>query len=274
MIRYDDIKDILTKTSLKTIDEAYNQREKEALEISNSNAQKFLNGFDLLPFDIKNYIDYENPRKTVAQIIRFILKGPNEELKEQLINYLNRFGYNPNHELIIMMQYDDQYFSQELSFEMLKLSVLSLTTLKGVNTSDDKMLINALFPNTINMIQASSEAIAREKRIGLCHYMTDLTLKNFPNLYGAYFYITDMFGAKHAHSVAIDIEKGIIIDPANNIVLKLKHFRQYYPHIAFMIKGSIYNEYRKRLKDEFGICIDPIILEEVRRRTKKNKYEK
>lgn len=271
MIRYDDIKDVLTKTDLKTIDEAYDQREKEALEICNSQAQKFLNSFDLLPFDIEKHIDHENPRKTVAHIIKFILNGPSEELKNQLINYLNKFGYNPNCELIIMMQYADQYFSQELSFEMLKLSTLSLTTLKGVNISDDKKLINALFPNTISMIQASSEAIAREKRSGICHYMTDLVLKNFPNLYGAYFYITDMFGAKHAHSVAIDIEKEIIIDPSNNIILKFKAFKNYYPHIAFMIKGSIYNEYYQKVKDEFGINLDPIILEEVRRRTKREK---
>lgn len=202
-------------------------------------------------------------------IFHIIFSKFNERVQKQFIKLLKRCKYNSSMDLLELMTLVNSYHSREITFEQLKGELDLLLTVNNIEERNGLSFLAHTKYGEIELFHASDSLEIKDAsllEVGKCHYAVSTYLKEFPNLFGAYYYIPNYFAGYIEHSVLIDYQKKYVYDLSHNIRIPLEYFIKYYNKVSFTISGydfiKLYEFIKKEYNSELSICH----LEEVRRR--------
>ena len=195
----------------------------------------------------------------MRNMMAICFNSENEKLLNKLDLYLKTYNYNDKSELIMIMIFIDRFLSSEMDMNNLLYFLKGFKSFISLYYDDFKNLNLKLNNSSGSIFEAhvklGIERITPSDRRGQCHYLTELALCEFPELYGAYYYLPKCFKGYAEHSVLANYNQKVVYDLANNIALPLQAFESYYPHPSFVIKGTDFIKLDKIVQNEFGQCL-------------------
>lgn len=216
-----------------------------------------------------NEYSYEKKYKL---IFHMIFGKFDKNVQKQFLKLLRKYNYNSSLDLLELMTFILDYHNGEVSLEHLKRSLELLTTVKNIDCGRTSRIIADTEHGNIPFSFAD-ECLdipdSSNLAVGKCHFLVSDYLKNFPNLYGAYYYIPGYFDGVIDHSVMIDYDTKVVYDLSHNITLPLDYFGKYYNNLSFTISGEDFCKLSDKVKDEYGYKLYMHHLEEVKRYVKK-----
>lgn len=269
-MEYNDIKEVLDKHSLRELIVNYSLRQKINNEKNEQIASQIV---EELAYD-SELLPGSSTTKFGILLSALLNSGTMEGL-DIAKRILSLYRYNKNQEIIVATQYIDLLNTKDIdpilfSYVMNGLIAISHATEVpglGFKLDTDFGLIKVAPANKVLDI----DPIEASKRRQLCHQITSSALFDYPNMYGAYYYIPQAFKGSLEHSVLIDPDNNQVIDLTNNSAMNLKTWQTIYYEPAFAIKGSDFKKLYDQTLNEYGEHIHMAALEEVRRIRKKNR---
>lgn len=270
MVTFDDIKAVYSCTSDSEINRTYTERQKENIRLNNEIAKDVFFEF---PSEILTIPSDMSDSEKVSYLITLFLNSNNKRLIKIVLEILKKYNYNTNSELLKTMQRTDYYFNGDINFITYSKFIYGSILEKNIEEASlQKVNLKSICGN-INLYPLDAcfnmGKINAEKRRGFCHNLTSDILAFNPNLYGAYYYIPFEFKGYMEHSVLLDLNYGLVLDFANNIVLPLKTWEKFYNKPSILISGKEFSELSKRCNDELGLYLTTCTLDSVRRIRKK-----
>ena len=261
MITFDDIKAVYSCTSDSEINKTYTERQKENSRLNNEIAKEVFLEF---PSEIISMPSDMSDSEKVSYLISLFLNSGNKRLINIVLEVLKKYNYNTS---------SDYYFNKDINFITYSKLIYGATQIKNIEgASLQKVSLKSSYGN-INLYPLDAcfnmGKINAEKRRGFCHNLTSDILAFNPDLYGAYYYIPFEFKGYMEHSVLLDLNHGLVLDFANNIVLPLKTWEKFYNKPSILISGKEFSELSKRCNDELGLYLTTCTLDSVRRIRKK-----
>ena len=271
MVTFDDIKAVYSSTSDSEINRTYTERQKENIRLNNEIAKDVFFEF---PSEILTIPSDMSDSEKVSYLISLFLNSGNKRLIKIVLEILKKYNYNTSSELLKTMQRTDYYFNGDINFITYSKFIYGAISIKNIEgASLQKVSLKSSYGN-INLYPLDAcfnmGKINAEKRRGFCHNLTSDILAFNPDLYGAYYYIPFEFKGYMEHSVLLDLNHGLVLDFANNIVLPLKTWEKFYNKPSILISGKEFSELSKRCNDELGLYLTTCTLDSVRRIRKKN----
>lgn len=194
-------------------------------------------------------------------------------VQKQFLKLLKSFNYNSSMELLEFITCIINFHRGKYSFESLKEDLPFFTTINTIrNITSSGMIIDTIHGSI--PISYATDILDIEDdpslfKLGDCHDLTSEALLEFPNLYGAYYYIPNHFKGYFDHTVLIDYKRNYVYDLSHNIAMPLEYFSKYHSNISFIISGYDFQELFKRTEEEYGVGIYTWHLEEIKRELKK-----
>lgn len=270
MIKYSDITEAFNEHTLQELIFNYTKRQRLNKELNESVAKMVVEELsidsDALPGSYTTKLGI---------LLSALLGSGSDEGMEIARKILNLYDYRSKQEIIVATQYIDQYQTNDIDITLFSyvmnglISVFSITEKPelGFSLDTDFGNINVAAANEVLDIPE----IPSEERRQLCHQITSKVLFDYPNLYGAYYYIPQAFKGSLEHSVLIDEDDNLVIDLANNAAMKLDIWKELYGEPVFVIKGKEFRELYKKILDEYNEHIHMAAIEEARRIRKQNR---
>ena len=270
MIKYSDITEAFNEHTLQELIFNYTKRQRLNKELNESVAKMVVEELsidsDALPGSYTTKLGI---------LLSALLGSGSDEGIEIARKILNLYDYRSKQEIIVATQYIDQYQTNDIDITLFSyvmnglISVFSITEKPelGFSLDTDFGNIKVVAANEVLDIPE----IPSEERRQLCHQITSKALFDYPNLYGAYYYIPQAFKGCLEHSVLIDEDDNLVIDLANNAAMKLDIWKELYGEPVFVIKGNEFRELYKRILDEYNEHIHMAAIEEARRIRKQNR---
>ena len=214
-----------------------------------------------------NELSFEKKFQIIFQIIFGIF---NSKVQKQFLKLLKKYNYNPSLDLLEIMTFVIDYHNGKIDLDTLEKRLNFLTTINKIYKTRKKSLIIETSYGKIPFTYANEQLGINDTSsltLGKCHFLTSKYLKEFPNLYGAYYYIPNYFQGFTEHSVLIDYNKNYVYDLSHNIALPLEYFNLYYKNnLSFSISSSYFNKLRYFIKHEYGYPLYINHIEEVKRK--------
>lgn len=269
MINFEDVKDALKDTDLKTLYENYTNRQQKNIDANNKKAKEILTYFPEEIITLPKELD--SIGKLNALLMLYLNSWDQKSIKT-ILTILKKYKYKNNNELFRAIQMTDLFFQNELKNGEVEKLIYGLTITKSIRNINSKCVqINSILGN-INL-KPLYETIGygikdSQKRLGLCHDLTSCVLENNKDFYGAYYYIPLGFTGEIEHSVILDLKNHLVFDFANNIIVPFLIWRNFFGEPEFILSGSDYQTLGKKTKSELDIDLNMCLLEQVRKRKK------
>ena len=268
MLKYSDIESVLEKHSLTELIIDYSNRQRinkeKNEEVASEAVEELAFDSDILP---GSYIT------KFGILLSALLNSGTVDGLDIARKILNLYKYNKSQEIIVATQHIDLLNTKDIDYILFSCLMRGLIAISnateipglGFKLDTDFGVIKVAKANEVLDI----EEVDASRRRQLCHQVTSNALLNYPDMYGAYYYIPQAFDGYLEHSVLIDPNNNHVIDLANNSAMNLKVWQAIYSTPAFTIKGSYFRELYNQTLDEYGEQIHMAALEEVRRIRKK-----
>lgn len=270
MIKYSDIKEVLDQHTLRELIINYSNRQRinkeKNEEVASEAVEELAFDSDILP---GNYIT------KFGILLSALLNSGTVDGLEIARRILNLYRYNKSQEVIVATQYIDLLNTKDIDpilFSYIMNGLIAIANATeipgyGFKLDTDFGSINVTKANEVLDI----DEINADNRRQLCHQVTSNALLDYPDMYGAYYYIPQAFDGCLEHSVLINPDRNQVIDLANNSAMNLQIWQKIYSKPVFAIKGSKFKELYDKTLDEYGENIHMAALEEIRRIRKKNR---
>lgn len=267
MVTFEDIDEVLQTQRLDFLDEDYTSRQTENDTLNNKGILKFNRQFNFLKGQSGNFFS------VLLKFLAKTFKDANLDKQEILKQALTKANYRYSYELLQVMCLIDFAKTCEITEENFYFLCNALLTIDGGVKLGSPSLISFRDGSSYVLSDAFQSLevppFPDYERRGYCHGMTNIQLMNFPNLYGAYYYIPYQFEGYLEHSVLINQEQGMVYDLADNIAVPLEIWQKYYPEASFMISGEYFQELRAKTFEKYEYKIGMAFLEEVKRMRQK-----
>ena len=268
MLKYSDIKEVLDEHTLRELIINYSNRQRINKEKNEEVASEVVDG---LAFD-SDIIPGSYTTKFGILLSALLNSGTVNGL-DIARRILNLYRYNKSQEVIVATQYIDLLNTKDIDpilFSYIMNGLIAIANATeipgyGFKLDTDYGSINVTKANEVLDI----DEINADNRRQLCHQVTSNALLDYPNMYGAYYYIPQAFDGCLEHSVLINPDSNKVIDLANNSAIDLEVWQKLYHNPAFTIKGQEFAELYKRFLDDYNEGLHLAALEEVRRIRKK-----
>lgn len=269
MVTFDDIKTVLASTDVTKLEKDYTKRQE------NNRIDNAIKAKDVLVFfpDELIYLPkgLDNIGKLNALLMLYLNSG-NLRAQRIITEILKKYGYNPDSEIIRAMQMSDLLFQHKIDEDDYKRAINGLTNTTGIMNIRKKEIQIKTMRGIIKMNPLCETLgitpISEEQRQGFCHNITSCVLEANKNLYGGYYYVPLEFKGYMEHSVIIDLNKNLVLDFAQDIMVPLKIWFKFLGEPNLLIDGKSYQELVKQTKEELDVDLNICLLEQVRRRTK------
>lgn len=269
MVTFDDVKSVLESTSIMELEKEYTSRQQINILENNLKAKEvltyFLDELLYLPRGLDNV-------NKLNSLLMFYLNSGNPKAKKILLDILNKYGYNPNSELLRAVQMTDLFFQKHINEDDYERAIGGLTISKSIISLKEKEAQIKSNQGVIKMTPLCEslgiKTIKDEERQGFCHNITSCILEENKKLYAGYYYIPLCLKGHIEHSVVIDLDKKEVLDFANNIIMPIKMWKRYFGGSTLFIDGKTYQKLIKQVKEELDIDLNVCLLEQVRRRKK------
>lgn len=269
MVNFEDVKDTLKSTDLKTIYEDYTNRQQKSIEANDKKAKDVLAYFPDEIITLPKGLD--NIGKLNALLMLYLNSWDQRSIRI-LFSVLKKYGYKNNNELFRAIQMTDLFFQKDLQNDEFERTIYGLTMTKSIKSINSKCVqINSILGN-VNL-KPLYETIGygikdSQERLGLCHDLTSCVLENNKDFYGAYYYLPLGFTGEIEHSVILDLKSHLVFDFANNIIVPFLIWRNFFGEPEFILSGNDYQLLSKQTKNELNVDLNICLLEQVRRRKK------
>lgn len=265
---YDTIKKVLQNYSIEQLALDYNKRQHK-----NQYNNDQITGNILDKANIKIHIETTTNFAKLRSLMITIFNSQNKDAINWLNNFLNKYNYNCEGELIEAIQTIDSFESERIIYELFNIALkgfLIVDSFKEIPKLG--YVINSRY-GKINLGYATDilniEPIPYEKRSNRCHDITAQALYKFPNLYGAYYYIPQTFSGYLEHSVLLDLNQQVVYDLTSNCALDYATWKKFFPNCSFIISGQKFISLNEQIKDDFNEEINLAHIEEIKRIRKK-----
>lgn len=260
MININDVKSILSTTTIEELRSEYKSRQKEYSKKNEEIARRILEYYK--NDELSTLSNLSDIQKLNCIILKYLNSSKIDAANT--LEILKSYKYNPLCELLKLVQRADMYFFREIDEDLFIYSFYGTTLKEGIRALNNRKIKLKTKLGLINFMPI--DTVDPNLRRGYCHYLTTQILSKSPNLYGAYYYIPQEFSGFIPHSVIIDYEKKLVYDLANNIEVNLKAWTSFYGEPTLLIKGSDLIKLNEILDHDLGLKVDMATLEQVRRR--------
>lgn len=267
MITYEDIIRVINSSSITELEKDYTNRQVVNMLDNSFVIKEILAYFpDEMVFLPKGL---DNQGKLNSLLMLYLNSG-NYNARRLILDILEKYDYNPNNELLRLVQITDLYFLNYLKDYEYSNSVGGLTTCKGIIKSKSDVVEIRSNHGIVKLNKLDeylgTSPIKEEQRQGFCHNLTSLVISNDSSLYGAYYYIPLAFKGSIEHSVVINMKDKEVWDFANNIIVPLSIWKRFLGSPSLLIDGAYYQNLCNKVYDKEGINLNICMMEEIRRK--------
>lgn len=269
MVTFEDVKSVLLSNSVLELEREYTSRQQINILENNLKAKEVLTCFlDELLYLPRGLDDVSK----LNSLLMLYLNSGNPKAKKILLDILNKYGYNPNSELLRAIQMSDLFFQKHINEDDYERAIGGLTFSKGIISLKEKDVHIRSNQGIIKIVPLCESLgiknISDKERQGFCHNLTSCILEKAKKLYVGYYYIPLCFKGHIEHSVIIDLENKEVLDFANNIIIPIRIWKSFFGSSTLFMDGETYQKLIKQVKEELDIDLNVCLLEQVRRRKK------
>lgn len=267
MIKYDNIKEILDKNSILELTIDYNQRQiinkKENEKIARKVVEEIAYDPDFIP---------GNTEAKLIILLATLIRN-NENGKEIAKKILESYNYNTTQELLVALQFIDDYNNKNIDYSFFSFLMNSLISINSFKENKHSKIQLKTEAGTVKITPANKDLkipnIPEDNRHNQCHQITSLMLLQKPQMYGAYYYVPLSFKGTLEHSIIIDEKMSKVYDFANNATIDFKTWQKLLPNYQFIIKGQDFQDLYYQILDDYNEHINIATLEEIQRKRRK-----
>lgn len=271
-MKYEDIKNLLNKLSFKYIEtdiktgEALKSRRNELL------AEMILKE---IPFNINLLPEDKTNVEKLDYLIMLILSSgqTNGKYRKILFDTLLKYRYCTEGELIKVIKLSDKLFEGEISYETFKDYFFGLVTMIRIKDRKENELYLASSNGNFSVKQLDKELglpkLSTDLRRNNANLLTSEILSDNRDLFGAYYHIPYELFSSYGYSVILNTKDRLVYDCANNVIVPLNIWKEYYGNPSVLMRGSQFKACKHMAKEEFGVDLDLSILDGIQKRIRK-----
>lgn len=184
MVTFEDVKSVLLSNSVLELEREYTSRQQINILENNLKAKEvltyFLDELLYLPRGLDNI-------SKLNSLLMLYLNSGNPKAKKILLDILNKYGYNPNSELLRAIQMSDLFFQKHINEDDYERAIGGLTFSKGIISLKEKDVHIRSNQGIIKIVPLCESLgiknINDKERQGFCHNLTSCILEKAKKLY-------------------------------------------------------------------------------------------